>query len=117
VSSTLHPDESPQTIRETGHTTGVPGPSDSSYSGSDTAGAKRHDSDVNAELDNHALETGAQEEASDTDRTGERSSADGNANVMSDADIDPDRIERLTSKTRKVAAIRGRDARACDARS
>jgi hypothetical protein len=86
--STLNPDDEPQhQVRETASTTGALGPSDSSDSGSDTAGARRHTFDVDSELDNHALETGDAELASDTDRhgTGERASADGDANLSVDA--------------------------------
>jgi hypothetical protein len=98
MSSTLDPDD-------VGHpgpgqsgsqsSTGSLGPSDSSDSGSDVAGAKRHEFDVDSELDNHALESGALENESDSDRagTGERASADGDANFEPDADIEPDRIE------------------------
>jgi hypothetical protein len=96
MSSTLNPDEEPQhLIRETASSTGALGPSDSSDSGSDMAGAKRHPFDVDSELDNHALETGDAELRSDTDRhgTGERAAADGDANLAADADIEPDRIE------------------------
>lgn len=96
MSSTLNPDEEPQQqIHETGSTTGALGPSDSSDSGSDVAGAKRHPFDVDSELDNHALETGDSELGSGTDRhgTGERASADGDATLTPDADIEPDRIE------------------------
>ncbi|WP_186308438.1 chemotaxis protein [Paraburkholderia sp. BCC1885] len=95
MSSTLNTDDEPQhQVRETAGTTGALGPSDSSDSGSDTAGARRHTFDVDSELDNHALETGDAELDSDTDRhgTGERASADGDANLAADADIEPDRV-------------------------
>lgn len=95
MSSTLNPDEEPQHIvRETSGTTGALGPSDSSDSGSDIAGAKRHEFDVDSELDNHALETGGSELGSDTDRagTGERAAADGDSTLIADGDIEPDRI-------------------------
>ncbi|HZZ12690.1 MAG TPA: chemotaxis protein [Paraburkholderia sp.] len=95
MSSTLNPDEEPQQqVKQTAGTTGALGPSDSSDSGSDVAGAKRHEFDVDSELDNHALETGDAELASDTDRsgTGERSAADGDSTRVEDADIEPDRI-------------------------
>jgi hypothetical protein len=94
--STLNPDDEPQhQVRETASTTGASGPSDSSDSGSDTAGTRRHVFDVDSELDNHALETGDAVEGSDTDRhgTGERASADGDGNLSADADIEPDRID------------------------
>jgi hypothetical protein len=101
MSSTLNPDQEPhgekQQIHETASTTGALGPSDSSDSGSDVAGAKRHVFDVDSELDNHALETGDAELGSDTDRhgTGERAAADGDATLTPDADIEPDRIDDL----------------------
>lgn len=101
MSSTLNPDAEPQGevqhIHETASTTGALGPSDSSDSGSDVAGAKRHVFDVDSELDNHALETGDAELGSDTDRhgTGERAAADGDANLTPDADIEPDRVEDI----------------------
>lgn len=97
--STLDPDnplpERDESGAEKGRTTGALGPSDSSDSGSDIAGAKRHDFDRDTELDEHALETGEAELASDTDRagTGERSSADGDSTLEEDADIEPDRID------------------------
>ncbi|MGF6529285.1 hypothetical protein P3T20_000058 [Paraburkholderia sp. GAS206C] len=96
MSSTLNPDEEPQhEVRETASSTGALGPSDSSDSGSDVAGAKRHVFDVDSELDNHALETGDAELRSDTDRhgTGERAAADGDATLSPDADIVPDRVD------------------------
>jgi hypothetical protein len=95
MSSTLNPDEEPQqVVKQTAGTTGALGPSDSSDSGSDIAGAKRHEFDVDSELDNHALETGDTELGSDTDRsgTGERAAADGDSTLVEDADIEPDRI-------------------------
>jgi hypothetical protein len=95
MSSTLNPDEEPQQfVKETAGTTGALGPSDSSDSGSDVAGAKRYAFDVDSELDNHALETGDSELGSDTDRagTGERAAADGDSTLTADSDIEPDRI-------------------------
>jgi hypothetical protein len=95
MSSTLNPDEEPQqVVRETAGTTGALGPGDSSDSGSDVAGAKRHAFDVDSELDNHALETGDSELGSDTDRTGtgERAAADGDSTLTTNSDIEPDRI-------------------------
>ena len=96
--STLDPDNIPPTnhTEPDSRTTGALGPSDSSDSGSDIAGAKRHDFDKDTELDQHALETGDAELASDTDRagTGERSAADGDSTLTDDADIEPDRIDR-----------------------
>ncbi|CAB3771100.1 chemotaxis protein [Paraburkholderia solisilvae] len=96
MSSTLNPDEGePQIVKDTAHTTGALGPSDSSDSGSDVAGAKRHDFDRDTELDNHALATGDRQLASDTDRagTGERASADGDSTLDENADIDVDRLD------------------------
>jgi hypothetical protein len=96
MSSTLNPDEGePHIVKDTAHTTGALGPSDSSDSGSDVAGAKRHDFDRDTELDNHALETGDQELASDTDRagTGERASADGDSTLSENSDINVDRVD------------------------
>ncbi len=96
--STLDPDNIPPTNdpEAPGRETGALGPSDSSDSGSDIAGAKRHDFDKDTELDEHALETGDAQLASDTDRagTGERSSADGDSTLIDDADIEPDRIDK-----------------------
>lgn len=95
--STLDPDSIPPTNNPEPHgrETGALGPSDSSDSGSDIAGAKRHDFDKDTELDQHALELGDAELASDTDRagTGERASADGDSTLIEDADIEPDRID------------------------
>ena len=95
--STLDPDNFPQSgdSEASGRETGALGPSDSSDSGSDIAGAKRHEFDKDTELDEHALELGDAELASDTDRagTGERSSADGDSTLTPDADIEPDHIE------------------------
>jgi hypothetical protein len=96
MGSTLDPNEGePQVVKDTSNTTGTLGPSDSSDSGSDVAGAKRHDFDRDTELDNHALETGDSELASDTDRagTGERAAADGDSTLDENADIDVDRID------------------------
>ena len=95
MSSTLNPDEqAPQVVRQTAHTTGALGPSDSSDSGSDVQGAKRHEFDRDSELDNHALETGAEQLASDSDRagTGERAAADGDSTLDVNRDIDVDRV-------------------------
>lgn len=95
--STLDPDNFPPAGEgePQGRDTGALGPSDSSDSGSDIAGAKRHDFDKDTELDEHALELGDAELASDTDRagTGERASADGDSTLIEDADIEPDRID------------------------
>lgn len=97
MSSTLDPDNIPSSGNQgpTGHETGALGPSDSSDSGSDLAGAKRHDFDKDTELDEHALELGNAELASDTDRagTGERAAADGDSTLTEDADVGPDRID------------------------
>lgn len=99
MSSTLNPDEEPLHSSDEGEARGNDtaslGPGDSSDSGSDVAGAKRHEFDRDSELDQHALETGDAALASDTDRngTGERASADGDSGLESDADIEPDRID------------------------
>ncbi|WP_345816272.1 chemotaxis protein [Paraburkholderia sp. PREW-6R] len=94
MSSTLNPDEEPQHVVQETATSGGLGPSDSSDSGSDVAGAKRHAFDIDSELDNHALETSESELATDTDRagTGERASADGDSTLTPDADVEPDQI-------------------------
>lgn len=99
MSSTLDPDNDNDDDKlqpdVPGRDTGALGPGDSSDSGSDVAGAKRHDFDRDTELDNHALETGEEEAQSDTDRagTGERAAADGDATLRPDDDILPDRID------------------------
>jgi hypothetical protein len=106
MSSTLDPNESePHIVKETANTTGTLGPSDSSDSGSDVAGAKRHDFDRDSELDNHALETGDRELASDTDRagTGERAAADGDSTLDENRDIDIDRVDDPYSRDRDEA--------------
>jgi hypothetical protein len=106
MTSTLDPDEGePQIVKETANTTGTLGPSDSSDSGSDVAGAKRHDFDRDSELDNHALETGDRELASDTDRagTGERAAADGDSTLDENRDIDIDRIDDPYQRDRDEA--------------
>ncbi len=93
--STLNPDDEQRpTARQKGHDNASLGPSDSSDSGSDVAGAKRHPFDVDDELDNHALETGEAELASDSDRagTGERASADGDSTLEENEDIEVDRV-------------------------
>jgi hypothetical protein len=106
MTSTLDPDEGePQIVKETANTTGTLGPSDSSDSGSDVAGAKRHDFDRDTELDNHALETGDGELASDTDRsgTGERAAADGDSTLDENSDIDVDRVDDPYQRDRDEA--------------
>ncbi|MXN75302.1 chemotaxis protein [Burkholderia sp. 4701] len=72
------------------------GPGDSSDSGSDAAGAKRHPFDIDSPLDEHAPAPGDDQLDTDTDRsgTGERASAEGGERDA--ADIEPDRIERLS---------------------
>jgi hypothetical protein len=97
--STLDPDNDLPQPDVPGRDTGALGPGDSSDSGSDVAGAKRHDFDRDTELDNHALETGETEEISDTDRTGtgERAAADGDETLTPDADVLPDRVESYPS--------------------
>lgn len=74
MGSTLNPDDEPREPDERSPSSGdnrTLGPSDSSDSGSDVAGARRRPFDVDTELDNHALETGDAELDSDTDRSGE----------------------------------------------
>lgn len=97
--STLDPDNDLPQPDVPGRDTGALGPGDSSDSGSDVAGAKRHEFDRDTELDNHALETGETEERSDSDRagTGERASADGDETLSPDADVLPDRVESYSS--------------------
>ncbi|MEM5385840.1 chemotaxis protein [Paraburkholderia phymatum] len=99
--STLNPDDEGRPVaRQTGHDNASLGPSDSSDSGSDVTGAKRHDFDKENELDNHALETGEAELASDSDRagTGERASADGDSTLEQNEDIDVDRVIGATGE-------------------
>jgi hypothetical protein len=106
MTSTLDPDEGESHIvKKTANTTGTLGPSDSSDSGSDVAGAKRHDFDRDSELDNHALETGDGELASDTDRagTGERAAADGDSTLDENRDIDIDRVDDPYQRDRDEA--------------
>ncbi|MCG5075131.1 chemotaxis protein [Paraburkholderia tagetis] len=96
MNSTLDPDNDPsQQPAAPGHDTESLGPGDSSDSGSDRVGAKRHDFDRDTELDNHALEAGPDEAQSDTDSsgTGERASADGDESLRPDSDVLPDEIE------------------------
>lgn len=102
MNSTLNPDNDPvgpdDDNAQRGRDGRALGPSDSSDSGSDTAGARRHPFDVDSPLDEHALERGDASLDSDTDRagTGERASADGDAGLEDAADIEPDRTERLS---------------------
>ncbi|MEM5326346.1 chemotaxis protein [Paraburkholderia sp. JHI2823] len=94
--STLDPDNEPvQPENAPGHDNEALGPGDSSDTGSDTVGAKRHDFDRDTELDEHALEAGEEEAHSDSDRsgTGERAAADGDENLRPDDDILPDSID------------------------
>ncbi|AJY14987.1 chemotaxis protein [Burkholderia multivorans] len=99
--STLNPDNEPAGPDDENASRGrdgrALGPSDSSDSGSDTAGARRHSFDVDSPLDAHALERGDATLDSDTDRagTGERAAADGDATFEESADIEPDRLEQL----------------------
>ena len=96
MNSTLDPDNEPtQPPAAPGHDTESLGPGDSSDSGSDSVGAKRHDFDRDTELDNHALEAGPDEAHSDTDShgTGERASADGDETLRPGGDVLPDEIE------------------------
>lgn len=95
--STLNPPEEGLPGMGSGHTTEDLGPSDSSDSGSDVRGAVRRPADIEDDLDAHALEGGALELGSDTDRagTGERASADGDGNLTLDGDIRPDALDNL----------------------
>jgi hypothetical protein len=97
MTSTLDPDNDDEMAQPLppGHDTASLGPGDSSDSGSDTVGAKRHDFDRDSELDNHALEAGEDEAQSDSDShgTGERASADGDETLRPDGDILPDTIK------------------------
>ena len=104
--STLDPDNDLPQPDVPGRDTGALGPGDSSDSGSDFAGAKRHEFDRDTELDNHALESGEAEAASDSDRsgTGERAAADGDENLSPDADVLPDRIDSFPSADEADAA-------------
>ena len=97
--STLDPDNDLPQPDSPGRDTGALGPGDSSDTGSDIAGAKRHEFDRDTELDNHALETGETEQRSDSDRagTGERASADGDETLEPDADVLPDRVDSYPS--------------------
>ena len=100
MNSTLNPDNEPSGPDDDNASRGRDGahPSDSSDSGSDTAGARRHPFDVDSPLDDHALERGDASLDSDTDRagTGERASADGDSTLDEGMDIKPDRTERLS---------------------
>ncbi|RQZ69193.1 chemotaxis protein [Burkholderia sp. Bp9004] len=102
MSSTLNPDNEPAGPDDDNARRGrdgrALGPSDSSDSGSDTAGARRYPFDVDSPLDEHALERGDAALDSDTDRagTGERASADGDSGLEEAADIEPDRTDRLS---------------------
>jgi hypothetical protein len=107
--STLNPDdEGRPVVRQTGHDNASLGPSDSSDSGSDVTGAKRHDFDSESDLDNHALETGEAELASDSDRsgTGERASADGDSTLEQNEDIDVDRVIGATGEEEPEEGIK-----------
>ncbi|WP_237575777.1 chemotaxis protein [Mycetohabitans sp. B8] len=102
MNSTLDPDNDLPQPYVPGHDTEALGPGDSSDTGSDTVGAKRHDFDRDTELDNHALETGIVEQGSDTDSagTGERAAADGDETIAPNADVMPDRIDHVPSQDR-----------------
>ncbi|MCA8323053.1 chemotaxis protein [Burkholderia cepacia] len=106
MNSTLNPDNEPAGPDDDNASRGrdgrALGPSDSSDSGSDTAGARRHPFDIDSPLDEHALERGDASLDSDTDRagTGERASADGDSTFVEGADIEPDRTERLSGPDR-----------------
>ena len=106
--STLNPDDEQLPLEQpAGHDNATLGPSDSSDSGSDVAGAKRHDFDIDSELDNHALESGEAELASDTDRagTGERASADGDSTLLPNEDIGVDHIINASGERESVERI------------
>ncbi|POR47660.1 hypothetical protein B0G62_11734 [Paraburkholderia eburnea] len=96
MSSTLDPDSDDDMAQPIppGHNAEALGPGDSSDSGSDTLGAKRHEFDRDSELDNHALEAGEDEALSGTDShgTGERAAADGDEALRPDGDVLPDEI-------------------------
>ncbi|HEV3427503.1 MAG TPA: chemotaxis protein [Paraburkholderia sp.] len=96
MTSTLDPDNDDDMAQPLppGHDIEALGPGDSSDSGSDTIGAKRHEFDRDSELDNHALEAGEDEALSDSDShgTGERASADGDESLRPDGDVLPDQI-------------------------
>ncbi|VWD48464.1 chemotaxis protein [Burkholderia contaminans] len=106
MNSTLNPDNEPSDPDDDNASRGrdgrALGPSDSSDSGSDTAGARRYPFDVDSPLDEHALERGDASLDSDTDRagTGERASADGDSTLDESMDIKPDRTERLSEPGR-----------------
>ncbi|MCA8281382.1 chemotaxis protein [Burkholderia cepacia] len=110
MNSTLNPDNEPAGPDDDNARRGrdgrALGPGDSSDSGSDTAGARRHPFDIDSPLDAHALERGDASLDSDTDRTGtgERASADGDSMLEEGADIEPDRIERLSGPDRDDAS-------------
>ncbi|MEM5436210.1 chemotaxis protein [Paraburkholderia diazotrophica] len=108
--STLNPDdEGRPEVQQAGHDNASLGPSDSSDSGSDVTGAKRHDFDKENELDNHALETGEAELSSDSDRagTGERASADGDSTLEQNEDIDVDRVIGATGEEEPEEGVDG----------
>ncbi|WP_186229435.1 chemotaxis protein [Burkholderia gladioli] len=110
MNSTLNPDNEPLDPDDGRPVADTLGPSDSSDSGSDTRGAKRRPFDIDSELDAHALERGEAAGAAGTDRagTGERASADGDAGLVDNEDIEPDRTDRL------VGDDEDEDARAPD---
>src|ERR1700748_1733208 len=94
MGSTLLPPDDQTPLPPKGHGTAALGPSDSSDSGSDMFGAKRHEFDVDSELAGHGLETGEIETSSDSDRhgTGDRASADGDGNLVENDEIEPDNV-------------------------
>ncbi|MEX3629239.1 MAG: chemotaxis protein [Burkholderia sp.] len=103
MNSTLNPDNEPldPNCGDGGRPEGdTLGPSDSSDSGSAARGAKRRPFDIDSELDAHALERGEAAGAAGADRagTGERASADGDAGLVDNADIEPDRTDRLVDE-------------------
>ncbi|KVX55063.1 hypothetical protein [Burkholderia cepacia] len=110
MNSTLNPDNEPAGPDDDNARRGrdgrALGPGDSSDSGSDAAGARRHPFDIDSPLDAHALERGDASLDSDTDRTGtgERASADGDSTLEEGADIEPDRTGRLSGPDREDAS-------------
>ena len=95
--STLDPFQEHLPDQGKGHDVNSLGPSDSSDSGSDVRGARRKESDLDDALDQHALTSGSDELEGDSDRagTGDRASADGDQNLVPDADILPDHQEDI----------------------
>ncbi|TES76941.1 chemotaxis protein [Burkholderia cepacia] len=110
MNSTLNPDNEPAGPDDDNARRGrdgrALGPSDSSDSGSETAGARLYPFYIDSPIDAHALERGDASLDSATDRagTGERASADGDSTLEEGADIEPDRTERLSGPDRDDAS-------------